>query len=330
MKKPNCAEPILLVSLARIRHGGRMADEEAGSTEHGDAERIQPMIEADRELPDVNAPGVELLGTPDAIEFRQAAEDQQMGHHTGHHVRDGRAPGNIHNRLADQLVNGSRARRVRLRGLNAAVRSATAPGNYGCSVSGSLLQNVLRGASSDGAIHSAVIHWHRTLDQQNVFASSVFDCVLQALFGLMACGGLQSFRVVERKAIEQHIGNNRVGGADKGFASAGAFLGVQPNNRRARFRFEGLHNGGYCGRFDAGHHRGETTEAHKFAPRISLYLHRFPNRGSGLAHKSSPQRQNRIVLRVFLACWPCSYLRNKQLGKSSRGLDAIQNLCLTA
>ena len=55
------------------------------------------------------------------------SQHQQVRHHRHHHVRNRRAARHIDHRLVHQLVNRCGAGRIRLGGLHAAVRSATAP-----------------------------------------------------------------------------------------------------------------------------------------------------------------------------------------------------------
>ena len=142
----------------------------------------------------VNAAAVELLGPALAVERGKLSQHQQVGHDGHHHVGDGRAAGDVDDRLVDELVNRRGAGWIGLGGLHAAVGGATAPGHDRGRILGDGLQNRFGGLAADHAVDAVILGGHRAFNQHDVLALVVRDGVVQAFFGLEAGGRHQASR----------------------------------------------------------------------------------------------------------------------------------------
>ena len=175
-----------------------------------------------------------------------------------------------------QLVHRRRAGRVRPGRLDAAVRSAAAPGDDGLRAGRRLLDDVERRPARDAAVDAAVLRRHRALDQHEVLALVLRHRVVQRLLGLLARGGLQRLGVVERDLVQHDVGDDGVRGADERLAAAGALLEVEPDDGQPRLGVEGLDHLGDGRRLDARGGGQPAAELEEVTPGVSLHPGRAP------------------------------------------------------
>jgi hypothetical protein len=134
---------------------------------------------------------------------------------------------------------GRGAGRVGLGRLHAAVGSATAPGDHRLGAGRRFFEisNEVRPPIMQYTPSASV---GTEPSMQSTYSPLYFSIVSRALFCLMPGGGHQGFGVVKRQFIQQNIGYDGVGRADKTFTATGAFLKVQPNHRHTRASKRGL------------------------------------------------------------------------------------------
>ena len=92
---------------------------------------------------------------------------------------------------------------------------------------------------------------------------------------VMAGGGLQRLRVVERNLVEDDVRDDGVRGADERLAAAGALLEVEPDHRQPRLGVERVHDLRDARRLDAGR-RGQPAGDNPWNARTPEWLTTSP------------------------------------------------------
>ncbi len=126
--------------------------------------------------------------------------------------RDRRAAGDVHHRLVlDDLGDAHRAGRIRAGGLDAAPVGAGPDGHHGGRTLGGLLQQVLGGPATDGAVDPALIHGDRPGHQQDVLPGVGLHRVLHGRLDSRAGAGHEGVLVVQRDQVEDQVADRGVG-----------------------------------------------------------------------------------------------------------------------
>ena len=184
------------------------------------------------------AAAIEHLRTSESVELRHTIVGQHIDDDACHDIGDRRAALHVHQWFTfDQLMNGFCPGRVRVGSLYAASRGTVAPRNDRFGTFGTFLDDLHSTFSADTAI-SFVFSRDGTFDHQDVFTPIFLHGLLLASFGLEAGGRHQRFRIVKRDIIEQQVAYRGMIRADERFTTAGAFLQVEPDNRKPRLCFQ--------------------------------------------------------------------------------------------
>ena len=166
------------------------------------------------------------------VEFRQLTEGQELRQHGRHDHRDRRAAGHVDHGLhaADEILDRSRVRRVRVGARDTAERGAGADRHDCGGALDRLHQHVVVAYAGDGRV-AGVAHRDRAVDEHQVAAMVLFHRRATGLLGLFTGGRLQRVMVVEGDGVEhQPLDRGRCRACQR-LGAARAFLEGQPDHR---------------------------------------------------------------------------------------------------
>ena len=279
----------------------------------------------------MNALAVEHQRSPLAIQRRQLAEGQDVGHHAGHDLRNRRAPGHLDDRrVADigNLVNRCRPGRVGFGRLDTAPGGAGAPGDDGHGVLRGLSQLLGIGFAGDDAGHAtglALVQTGIALAGENVLALVLLDHLVDDTLGLMTRRRHDGVVVVERDHRQDDILGQRMRRTDKGLRATGTLQSMQPEHRYARLVFHGMRDLRREARPQA-HGRGrQAAEFQKAAARNTLTAHHIVE---GFNHVRTPPVS--WPMRLITSCqaplqWLCHSEESLLISQLGQGA-ALENV----
>ncbi len=233
----------------------------------------------------VDALAVEHLRPALPVEFGNAVEGGDVGHHRRHHLGDRRAARHLDDRLVgDHLVDRHGVGRIRLGGLHAAPRRAGTPGDHGLGILGHMLELVGEGPAAGHAEHAVFTQRRVAFDGQDVIALVLLHHLLERGLGLVPGRGHDGVVVVERDHRQDHVLGQRMRRADERLGAAGALQAVQPEHGRSRLGLQRMRDGRREGRPQAQRSSRQAAELHVAAAGDSLPAHDFVE---GLGHRAS-------------------------------------------
>ena len=180
--------------------------------------------------------------TPQVIDLGQRAEGEEMHHRRQEIIRIGRTARDGYHRLTEYGRDAGGTGRIRVGRWHAAPAGAGADGDHGGRIGGTLLEQFDCRLATDLAVDAAITRRDGTFDDQQILALILGHRRQACLLGLMAGGSEERLVVVERDDVENQFFQCRMLCTQHRLGTAGTFLEVQPDHRRA---FLGSHRFGH-------------------------------------------------------------------------------------
>ncbi len=162
---------------------------------------------------------------------------------------------------------------VGLGGLHAAPAGTGTPGDQRLGIGRYALEFFHKGFATGEAVHAVLIERRVAFHGYDVIAFVVLDQVVKNGLGLMPGSRHDGVVVIQRDQRQDGVLGQRVGRADEGLGTAGAFQAVQPDHRHTRFGFQCIGNARDKSRAQAQRGGGQAAELQEAASGHALATH---------------------------------------------------------
>ena len=207
------------------------------------------------------------------VEFRELAEDQVLGQDPGDDHGQGRAAGDVDDRLVlDHIHHRHGAGGVGVGHGQTAEGGTGADGDHRLGPGHHFHQRLIVADAGDGGVARVGVGPRQgAVHDEQILAVVLLDRLVAGGLGLMPGGGLQRFLVVQGDDVEDQVLHRGREAAGEGFDAAGALLEGQPDHRRPSRLLQGGRDGRGHGRRQRHHRGGGGTELEEAAARHPMF-----------------------------------------------------------